>query len=83
MLHFTNVHCFRNTEGIILVYDVTNRDSFMSLVKWVEELHTSCLPEVPKFIVGNKCDGAVTVPTQEAQRFADAHNMPVRKYPLN
>ncbi|ENN80389.1 ras-related protein Rab-33B [Dendroctonus ponderosae] len=68
-------HYYRKTDAILLVYDVTNRLSFTSLVKWVEESQSYCMPDVPKILVGNKCDGVVTVATQEAQRFADIHNM--------
>lgn len=62
---------------MILVYDVTNRASFDSLKKWVEESNMNCMADIPKILVGNKCDGASAIPINEAQKFADTFNMPV------
>ncbi|XP_066247019.1 ras-related protein Rab-33B-like [Euwallacea similis] len=70
-------HYYRNTHAVVLVYDVTNLESFNSLVKWVEESTVNCSPDVLKILIGNKCDGLKKVPTNEAQKFADLHNMPL------
>lgn len=37
----------------------------------------NCMADIPKILVGNKCDGASQVPINEAQKFADTFNMPV------
>lgn len=37
----------------------------------------NCMPDIPKILVGNKCDGLTAVPINEAQKFADTFNMPV------
>ncbi|XP_066150231.1 ras-related protein Rab-33B-like [Euwallacea fornicatus] len=70
-------HYYRNTHAIVFVYDVTNLESFNSLTKWMEECNMNCSSEVLKILVGNKCDGLKRVPTNEAQKFADLHNMPL------
>ena len=46
---------FRNTNGIIFVYDVTSRKSFHSVKDWIKdsELHDSGFE---KILVGNKID---------------------------
>lgn len=62
---------------MILVYDVTNRASFDSLKKWVEESNINCMADIPKILVGNKSDGPSAIPINEAQKFADTFNMPV------
>ena len=47
---------YRGAQGIILVYDVANRESFDGLPKWYSELETYVSPAVVKIIVGNKVD---------------------------
>lgn len=70
-------HYYRNANAIVLVYDVTNRSSFTSLRAWIAECDTNLLHDVPRIMVGNKCDEPAAVSTNEAQRFADEHGMPV------
>nr|XP_008192110.1 PREDICTED: ras-related protein Rab-33B [Tribolium castaneum] len=70
-------HYYRNTHAIVLVYDVTNAASFDSLKKWVDECNRNCLHDIPRILVGNKCDGVAAVTTNVAQRFADQYNMPL------
>jgi Ras-related protein Rab-18 len=40
----------------VLVYDVSNRESFEALPRWLEELENYVPPEVVKIVVGNKLD---------------------------
>ena len=47
---------YRSAAGAILVYDVTNRDSFLSLTHWLTEAKTSGNEDMTYILVGNKCD---------------------------
>lgn len=48
---------YRGAHGAILVYDVTNRESFNKLDTWLQELEVySTRPGVLKMLVGNKID---------------------------
>ncbi|KAL1929950.1 hypothetical protein VTP01DRAFT_1104 [Rhizomucor pusillus] len=48
---------YRGAQGVILVYDVSNRESFEALNTWWNEVNTYCSsPDVVKMIVGNKVD---------------------------
>lgn len=49
---------YRGAQGIILVYDVANRESFDALPRWYSELETYVSSSVVKIIVGNKVDKA-------------------------
>ena len=40
----------------MLVYDVTDEDSFTGLERWLAEVDKHCGTDVNKVIVGNKCD---------------------------
>ncbi|XP_036372334.1 RAB33B, member RAS oncogene family a [Megalops cyprinoides] len=73
-------HYYRNVHAVVFVYDVTNGASFRGLPAWIEECRQHSLgQEVPRILVGNKCDlrHAVQVGTDVAQKFADSHSMPL------
>lgn len=46
---------YRGAHGVLCVYDVTNKESFDHLDKWLAELDFNC-GNVPKIIIGNKID---------------------------
>lgn len=64
---------YRGAQGIILVYDVSNRESFEALPRWYSELETYVSKSVVKIIVGNKVDKEFSrqVPYADGQRFAE------------
>ncbi|KAK9763660.1 Ras- protein Rab-18 [Basidiobolus ranarum] len=48
---------YRGAQGVILVYDVSSRETFEQLDQWFTELNTYCSSkDVVKMIVGNKVD---------------------------
>ena len=73
-------HYYRNVHAVVFVYDVTKHTSFESLPSWIDECDRHSLTrDLPRILVGNKCDmkDAIVVNTHQAQRFADNHNMPL------
>eukprot|EP00005_Dracoamoeba_jomungandri_P010844 CAMPEP_0174274856 /NCGR_PEP_ID=MMETSP0439-20130205/59502_1 /TAXON_ID=0 /ORGANISM="Stereomyxa ramosa, Strain Chinc5" /LENGTH=206 /DNA_ID=CAMNT_0015366899 /DNA_START=37 /DNA_END=657 /DNA_ORIENTATION=+ len=68
---------YRGTQGIVLVYDVTDRDSFLHLEIWLKEIEMYCNnPEVVKLLVGNKIDKANRkVTREEGKAFAQERSM--------
>jgi len=68
---------YRGTHGIILVYDVTRRQSFDAIDHWLGEVDIySTNRDVIKLLVGNKLDKATKqVSTEEAMRYAKSKNM--------
>ena len=67
-------HYYRNVHAVVFVYDVTSAASFRSLPAWIEECKQHALgTEVPRILVGNKCDlwaGSRCVEAEEAQKKA-------------
>jgi len=47
---------YRNAQGVIIVYDTSNRDSFSSMDHWFREVEMHTSPEVVKCLVGSKID---------------------------
>ncbi|EAU83465.2 Rab18 [Coprinopsis cinerea okayama7 len=64
---------YRGAQGIILVYDVANRETFEALPRWYSELETYVSESVVKILVGNK-EYSRQVPTAEGEKFAQKMN---------
>ena len=47
---------YRSTDGVILMFDLTDATSFSSFQQWAAEVFTNIGAEVPLVIVGNKAD---------------------------
>ena len=54
---------YRGAHGVIVVYDVTDPQTFISIKKWLTEIQTHC-DEVPRVLVGNKLDSPNRVVTE-------------------
>ena len=68
---------YRGSNGIIIVYDVTDRVSFDHVTFWLKEVDRLASPEVVKMIVGNKTDRKEerVVSKQEGQMLAKQYNV--------
>lgn len=47
---------YRNSDGILLVFDMTNPESLGQMERWVEHLEEQLSPRTKVFIVGNKSE---------------------------
>lgn len=47
---------YRGSICALLVYDVTNRESFENLIKWLEETKTYANEKITIMLIGNKTD---------------------------
>ena len=61
---------YRNTSLAIIVYDISSKKSFEGLDPWLKDLRQHTEPNIPAFIVGNKCDLERVVETEEAKIFS-------------
>ena len=69
---------YRGAQGIIIVFDVTNWESFENIQKWLKEVEER-EPKVPyKLILGNKCDqdSRRVITFDAANEFANKLNIP-------
>lgn len=54
--HALNANYYRGSKGAVIVYDVTDQDSFEKVKTWHVELKKYLAPNTPIMIAGNKCD---------------------------
>ncbi|KAM0941485.1 putative small GTP-binding protein [Dioscorea sansibarensis] len=68
---------YRGAVGAMLVYDITKRQSFDHITRWLEELRGHADKNIVIMLVGNKCDlGTLrAVPTEDAKEFAQRENL--------
>ncbi|CAM0958697.1 unnamed protein product [Alopecurus aequalis] len=68
---------YRGAHGIIIVYDVTDMESFNNVKQWLSEIDRYASDSVCKLLVGNKCDlvDSKVVDTEEAKAFAESLGM--------
>lgn len=69
--------CYRRAHGIIIVYDVTNENSFNNVKLWLQEIKTKGIENATIVIVGNKCDLTTHrhVDFSAGKKFADKHEI--------
>ena len=69
---------YKGSDGIILVYDITNKNSFKSITKWNQQIQEKIKDNIPKVLVGNKCDlsDRRDVTEEEGRELAQKFNMP-------
>jgi len=66
---------YRNVNGIIVTFDMTNNESFEMVVsRWLPQLSNWC-PETPIVLVGNKIEKIVTLTLKETPLYIKASTL--------
>lgn len=68
---------YRGSNGIIVVYDVTDRESFDHVSYWMKEVDRLAAPDVCRLLVGNKSDltDKRVVTKEEGEALANQHGV--------
>uniref|UniRef100_A0A915PJ67 Uncharacterized protein n=1 Tax=Setaria digitata TaxID=48799 RepID=A0A915PJ67_9BILA len=69
---------YRGAHGIIVVYDITDQESFNNVKQWLQEIDRYACENVNKLLVGNKCDLTTrrAVEQSAAKEYADQLGIP-------
>lgn len=70
-------HHYRAADGALLVFDISNEQSFFGLDKWLTELRENTDPGIVIALVGTKCDlnHSRQVSSEKAQAYAYKHGL--------
>jgi small GTP-binding protein len=68
---------YRNSVGVVVVFDLSDRQTFDDLGQWMADIHALCDPNAVIQLIGNKTDLADrrAVSLQEAEDFAAHHRI--------
>ena len=68
---------YRGAQGIVIVYDVCDRDSFNQVPSWLTEVKRYAQGDVPMLLVGNKVDlkNQIQVNSEEGKELAERSGM--------
>ena len=65
----------RNSNGVIIVFDLSNEESFKKVEKWIKYVDDSNVPNIQMVLVGNKSDCDHVVKKDDAQAIADNYQI--------
>ena len=68
---------YKGATGALVVYDITRRDTFNHVTKWLDEVRANALKEIQIILIGNKKDleDKRQVQTEEGQALADKNGL--------
>ena len=68
---------YRNADGVVLVYDLTDKDSFDKIRGWIQSVHENS-KDVKLILIGNKLDliDKRKVSRESGEKLASYHNIP-------
>ena len=74
--HSITNNFFRNSNGILFVYDITKHESFEGVINWVKEAE-DIGDDYQKILIGNKCDldSEREVKEEEVEKFSNEKNI--------
>ena len=68
---------YRGSHGIVINYDITDKQKFINLRKWIDEILKKAPLETRMILIGNKCDlsNERKVTEEEGKKLADEFGM--------
>ena len=68
---------YRGAHGILLIFDVTDKESFKNLSNWIIEIEKNASKNVLKVLIGNKTDleDKRVIPYSQGKEFADSYGL--------
>ena len=69
---------YKGAQGIVIVYDITDSNSFEHVKSWMNDIDKFAKEGVFKILVGNKCDliDKRQVPKERGKQLADSYGIP-------
>ena len=76
--HSITKNIYRNANGVLFVYDITNQESFSNIKNWIKDLQNVGI-DIKGVIIGNKIDleQKRDVSKQDLEEIGKKYNMPI------
>ena len=73
-----SINFIKKANGILLLYDITNKYSFQSVNNWMESIKEAAGEKISVVLIGNKCDleKEREVSKEEGEEKAKQYNLP-------
>ena len=67
---------YKNSDGFVIVYDITSRISYDNIHKWIEQIKEYASEKIKNIIVANKCDleNKRQISKEEGKELAEKYN---------
>ena len=74
--HSISTGTIKNSQGIVVSFDLTNKKTFLNVKKWLEDIRDNN-DKIPIVLFGNKCDilEKREVEEEQAEEFAKTNNL--------
>ncbi len=71
------INLIRDADGVMLMYDITNRESFNSIIDWIKNIEERKGENFPTIILGNKVDNEDIrkVSKEEGEKVAEGNDI--------
>ena len=66
---------YKSANGVILVFDLNNKDTFTNLKVWVQSISLKASKNIKKILIGNKSDLEREIGYDEAAEFAKNYDL--------
>ena len=68
---------FQGASAAVIVYDMTDRDTFTAAEDWIQEVRTNAPKDCMLFLASNKSDllESIEIPKREGKEFADKNGL--------
>ncbi len=72
-----SVNSIRMSDGVILIYDITNELSYENINEWMDNIYEIKGKDFPVILIGNKCDKDQerVVPKEKGEQLAEKYNI--------
>lgn len=68
---------YKGSDGLVLVYDITDSKSFDWIIEWIDKLKSENIPNMEIILIGNKIDlEGRKITRQETNELANKYNIP-------